>query len=442
MWAWDRASDVVRANPVLKPYRDEPSVPAGFGAEGPVTSDDVRVAASVGSEFEDVLLNSDAEATEGGVRLNVEDAEAWLTDPQTSYPVIIDPSYHIQGGNLYWDTYLNNRYTSDYSLRTYLLIGTYNGGYNKVRTFMTWKVPSWLSSVEITGATLYLWNYHSWSCNSRSWDVFVSETITSYRTWSNQPKALKPYIYPGTAYVYSRQSGTRGYSSSCSDGWVSSNVKNHVQYWVDQGVSKGGLMIRSKSETDSYGWKRFNSSNASSKKPYITVTYNRKPDTPTNLQIDGVTPVAGESVTFEYTDLIPEFSATVSDPDGGTVSALFTIREDGVIIHDKVEGSEVDSGQVSSWELPHELRYGSVYTVEVHASDGSLTSENSVLSATGGSDPNGWTFTAVLPGTSSGGPGSLAPDVDEIPTSCDTTALVVPSLSPSPSPSVLECGGN
>ncbi|MCB2413571.1 hypothetical protein LGT39_12030 [Demequina sp. TTPB684] len=109
------------------------------------------------------------------------------------------------------------------------------------------------------------------------------------------------------------------------------------------------------------------------------------PQAPTAITVDG------QALTADVTSSVerPILGATVTDVDGGEVWAVFTVKQDGLIIMDSVEGtkSTVSPGgsAISTVELPYAVTSGSRYTVEVRAFDGHLAS------GVAASDPFGFT---------------------------------------------------
>lgn len=70
----------------------------------------------------------------------------------------------------------------------------------------------------------------------------------------------------------------------------------------------------------------------------------------------------------------PTLAATVTDADGGTVWAVFTVLRNGVVVLDSVPGGSVTlaagASGTSSVALPFEIHPGDEYTLEVQAYDG------------------------------------------------------------------------
>ncbi len=152
------------------------------------------------------------------------------------------------------------------SAQTELKLGN-NGSGQVARSFLAFPMSK-ITGKQILGAKLNLWNFHSWSCNARSWEVWDTGTASTSTRWTAQPSWNRKWAM---------STATKGYSSSCADGWVSQDITSLAAAWASNGNATNTLGIRATDETDSYGWKRFNSGNAASNTPYMSVTYNTKP---------------------------------------------------------------------------------------------------------------------------------------------------------------------
>ena len=106
-----------------------------------------------------------------------------------------------------------------------------------------------------------------------------------------------------------------------------------VQGWADGTDKTRGVYLIATEEGSNYSWKRFYSRDYydSGKRPKIEYTYNTYPNTPTTLTADdGEVGTPVNLATVANTELDGDtvaVSATVSDPDGGKVRALFDIYE-------------------------------------------------------------------------------------------------------------------
>ena len=240
--------------------------------------------------------------------------QGWLADPARVFPITIDPTYASANVTTSFDTYVSSAYpTAEYSTATELRVGTYNGGGDKYRSFLTFPLAS-ITGKQIVSASLSLYEFHSWSCTAKPFYVYSAYGATSATNWSNQPAAPTSYGSLNTA---------KGYSSSCAAGRVSVPVTSLVSAWSGSTSTAGAIRLHA-SETDSYGWKKFYSLE-SSQDPYLTFTYNRKPNAATapTLQAPSATsytPPGSSTAMLFTTDSTPQFSSKATDPDANTVS--------------------------------------------------------------------------------------------------------------------------
>ncbi|MEV7280409.1 DNRLRE domain-containing protein [Streptomyces sp. NPDC093111] len=187
----------------------------------------------------------------------------FLADPATKYPVTVDPAVNIGAS---FDTFVQQGYTTDMSTSTELKLGN-NGAGQIARSFLHFPMAG-ISGKQILGAKLNLFNSHSWSCTPSSWEVWDTPHATTASRWTNQP---------GFTTKWATSTATKGFSSACADGWVSQDIKNLAVAWAANGNSTNSLGLKATAESDPYSWKRFNSGNAATNTPYISVTYNAVP---------------------------------------------------------------------------------------------------------------------------------------------------------------------
>ncbi|MER6298968.1 DNRLRE domain-containing protein [Kitasatospora sp. NPDC001539] len=227
---------------------------------------------------------------------------AFLNDPRTTYPVTIDPAVNIGVG---FDTFVQQGYSTDVSAQTELKLGN-NGSGQVARSFLQFPMAK-ISGKQITSGKLNLWNFHSWSCTAKSWEVWDTGTATTATRWTAQPNWNKKWA---------TSTATKGYSSSCNDGWVNQDITSLVKAWAANGNANNTLGIRATDESDPYGWKKFNSGNASSNTPYLSVTYNTPP---------AVSTLVSPADTVRLNDATPTLSAKATDPDGGNIALDFEV---------------------------------------------------------------------------------------------------------------------
>jgi RHS repeat-associated protein len=385
---WDATYDTQLANPVTQDWSaEQPPLWAGTPADLDALSDPDAVAGtdeSAGTAEPDAAAEAgvpdpgvtavvpvDVTVDGDAAEVTMTPGAEFLTDPDVQYPVVVDPSVSL---SLPRDTFVQTDWSDDASLQTDLRVGTYNGT-DKARSFLNVDVSKILGK-KITSAKLNLWQFHSWSCTAKSWEVWSTGLSETGTVWGNQPSW-------GTKYATT--SDTQGHSAPCPDAWSNVTITNLVQAWADGSGKTRGLGLRATSETDEYGWKRFNSTNASSGKPTITVSYNSYPDKPGTSSIKSGQyawyPSKGDPDARLYVKTkLPEFSNVVTDPDGGTVRGVFDVLQGSTLIWDTKTGTSVASGSYSSFTPGSgatPLTEGASYTSRVWAHDGSLRSKTS-----------------------------------------------------------------
>ena len=308
---------------------------------------------AVGMRF----VADDTKRNRGDLVLSVD--AAWLAASERAFPITIDPTT-TQG--VYSDTWVQQDWTTTQAGSTELRAG-YNGS-NIARSLLSFNSDAY-KGADVTSATLSLWENHSWSCTARQVNVLSSNAFTTSTTWANQPTAGSVY---GSATV------AKGFSSSCAAGWVSIPVTSLVDAWAATGGVRA-LQVRAASETDSYGWKKFNSANAASNVPKLSVTYNRYPTVPGTATHTPGTTSTNPAAPGWSTTKTPTLKAVVSDPDGGSVKGLFRMWRNGTVVLNNVAGSTVTSGGTSQYTVPAGLLVeGGQYEFRAYGNDGSLTS--------------------------------------------------------------------
>ncbi|MFI6935461.1 DNRLRE domain-containing protein [Streptomyces sp. NPDC050287] len=274
----------------------------------------------------------------------------FLADEKTQFPVTIDPTINVGAS---FDTFVQEGYTTDQSSATELKVGN-NGSGQKARSFLSFPMKN-ITGKQINAAKLNLFEFHSWSCTAKGWEVVSTGAASTSTRWTGQPTW-------GATYATSTQ--TKGFSSSCNDGWVNADVTSLVKSWASNGNGSNHLGLRAADESDPYGWKRFNSGNAASNTPYLSVTYNSIPDVPTLIA-----PAASAATNVTT----PTLSAKALDGDGSQVKFDFEVwASNGTAALRSGASGYVASGAQASWK-PTALPAGA-YKWRARSSDGSATS--------------------------------------------------------------------
>jgi RHS repeat-associated protein len=274
---------------------------------------------------------------------------AFLADPKVALPIVIDPTASLYSTS---DTWVQSDSTVSKFTNVELRAGTFDSGTTKARSLLLFNTST-LTGKHIISANLNLYEFHSYSCTAKPVNVYkVTSSWGSSTIWSNQP-TISSTIY-GTLNV------AKGYSSSCPAGTIVIPVTSLVQEWAN-GTVNHGLEIKGGSETDNLGWKKFNSADASSGDPYLSVTYNSIPAVPS-----GQTPVAG----FYSNDQTPALTATFSDTDGGTGTLYFDVLSAGGSVLQSGSKTGVASGSAGTWSPPSGLASQTTYMWRVRSYDG------------------------------------------------------------------------
>ncbi|MET9035290.1 DNRLRE domain-containing protein [Streptomyces mirabilis] len=274
----------------------------------------------------------------------------FLADAKTQFPVTIDPSINVGTS---FDTFVQQDYATDQSTSTELKLGN-NGSGQVARSFLSFPMTN-ITGKQISSAKLNLYEFHSWSCTAKGWDVWTAGHAGTTTRWTAQPTWY-------TNYATSTQ--TKGFSSSCNDGWVNADVTSMVQSWASNGNGANHLGLRASDESDPYGWKRFNSGNAASNTPYLSATYNSIPGVPTLIS------PADKGATNDTT---PTLSAKALDGDGSQVTLDYEVwASNGTSAMQSGSSAAVASGATATW-TPTALPQGT-YKWRARSGDGKANS--------------------------------------------------------------------
>lgn len=380
-FAWDADADAYSVRPVLQEWSDElPDLPgvrptSEWLTEAQKDLVEHYTAGHVDQPAEPIGLTLNER--DGGLWLGIDVDEEWWRGEDVEYPLVIDPAGATL--NASFDTYVNSGYpSSSYHTRTEFFVGTPNSGTHKYRTFLNFNYAP-AADARIYEAQLAVYMHHSWSCSARQWEVINAHAATSSTNWSNQP---------GVGSHDTRASTTRGYSTSCAAGWATVDITPMVEHMVDTFGSHGtkrGIRLRSVSETDNYGWKRFFSSNYHpDATPLVSIRFNTPPSQPVDVMVDGRQAAQGEIVVLDdFADV--ELTATTTDPEGASVSMTWEVLGlDGSVVAGPFTSGTGASGEPSSEAVSLGLQPGVQYRVRATGSDAKDDSDASTVTS--------WTF--------------------------------------------------
>ncbi|MDQ1013133.1 RHS repeat-associated protein [Streptomyces sp. V4I23] len=344
-------------------------------APPPLMWDGTQDAKSKEPENAQVVTTTVETAADGRQTLVLKPSATFLSDPDVTYPVVVDPTNTLAGPTT--DTWIQyDAYPTSQRGSTELKAGTYDG-VQKARSFLKFDVAQYTGK-KIVDTDLRLYSYYSSTCSTTGSGVQVrritSDWDPSAISWSAQPSTTTTGAVTSTA--------AKGYNSSCPAGLVSWDVDAVVQAWAD-GQPNYGVRLAAVSETDTLTWRRYRSANYvdgahdPNVEPSLTVTYNSYPAVPT---AQAITPSAVNAYNAKryVTSLTPTMSAKVSDADGGTVKAQFEVTpdpayNDTTYTYTALSGS-VASGSTASLTIPSTSAFpsGTHLRYRVRGYDGSL----------------------------------------------------------------------
>jgi hypothetical protein len=258
----------------------------------------------------------------------------FLMDPETVYPVVVDPSVS-QLSNVF-DTLVKRGENVDWSQNTELHIGdpgtTNPDGTSRLsRSFITWNTSP-IADALVLDAELSLYNVHSGNadCSPATWTVWATGAPSTASRWTSQPQWIQQYA---------SSTATAGRTECGGDGWITADVTTLAQTWASAGNTRSHMGLRAPSVSTTQ-WKQVRSADAATNPPKLVVHYNYRPGTgidrqagPPFLAYDGV---------YVVDSLTPVLRDTFPDADSDTVNGTFEIR-------DVVTDQQVGGYLVSPW---------------------------------------------------------------------------------------------
>ncbi|GAA3161143.1 hypothetical protein GCM10010466_60100 [Planomonospora alba] len=245
--------------------------------------------------------------TENGQQLLVlkPDAE-FLADPDTQYPVVVDPTTTL---GVYTDGFVRT-HIADMANGDYLKVGSSDGGDTKQRSLIKFNVAS-LVGKHVTAAEMRLWTSDIWTSSQTGPGVLVRRLLANWSTatthWGNQPT----FTNTGAVTVKSAYKST----------WMKFPITAITQAWA-AGSPNYGVHVMGASETDIRSARWFHSGNSGSvNPPALVVTYNSYPATATVKTVGVATGTDGVA----YSTATPSLYGAAKDADGGVSRIYFEV---------------------------------------------------------------------------------------------------------------------
>ncbi|MFJ2646705.1 LamG-like jellyroll fold domain-containing protein [Streptomyces sp. NPDC087420] len=317
--------------------------------------------------------------------LTITPDQDFLTDPDTTFPVVLDPqttSASLSG----WTTVWSNSTSTSFWKTSHALGVGYDAFLDDkfARSLYQFDTHT-LGGKKVLSATFTALEVWSANCSAKSVQLWRTGAISSSTTWAHQPSWSAQVDSVSTA---------KGYSSSCPGGNVSFDATSAVSYTAGQSSATTTLGLRA-SETDSIAWKQFAS--PSDTKPTLSVTFVSAPSTPTGLKLSSPLLACGasSSVAVNIRTLTPTLSAVVQSADGSqaTLRPNFALYQYDPDIADPqvASGSPsayVTDGKTGTWTTP-KLKDGQTYWFKAR------TEYHYSFNGTAASMYSGWTTTGA-----------------------------------------------
>lgn len=232
-----------------------------YGADGePVFELGALYAEDSAGAYTEDLAYTVREAADGSIVITVSMSEAYASDPERVYPILIDPSVVIKGSSDVKDAFVSSLNDStNYGSNNYLRTG-WSTNYNVRRSYIKFDIPTSVPGYSITSAYMSL----------KLHDCGNAPTVKAYRvtgswsestiTWNNKP-----------GYTSTNASSA---ATLQADDWYKFNVTDIVKKWCKGDNSNYGFLVKDDTESGSGNWATFYSSEAeSSNQPELSITY-------------------------------------------------------------------------------------------------------------------------------------------------------------------------
>jgi hypothetical protein len=275
---------------------------------------------------------------------------ALLDDPQTVYPVTIDPE--ATRGRTGFTTVVSGApdrgYWGGHAGRLAKVGQCYNGngecnGIGIARSYFNFNVEFFRPKIIISTAVNIFLDY-SPSCSARVVTAQSTTPVSASTTWRRQPTLRHTLSSLNIAY---------GYNSTCSP----RSVGFPAGALVTDGLVNGGtatVLLRASNESDQLAWKKFRSN------PYLEINYNTRPNAPVMRTVENRTCALSPNQPH-VNPLIdndprrprgPKFVASASDADGGTLTVEFELLIKGGAALSTVRVGPKASGSQFSVDVP------------------------------------------------------------------------------------------
>ncbi|MGW1278875.1 LamG-like jellyroll fold domain-containing protein [Streptomyces tsukubensis] len=239
--------------------------------------------------------------------------QAFLSAPETAYPVVIDPpavSATLTGWTAIWSS---SPSTSFWKTSHALGVGYDAWVDNKKSKSLFQFDTRRVAGKKILNATFTAYAIWSANCTKKDVHLYRTNAISSGTTWNKPPT--------GWSRV-TTVSAAKGFSADCPDGDIEFDATSAVAYTAKAKSTTTTLGLTA-SDTDPIAWKQFMSPAddraTSTRKPRLSITYVTPPTTaPTLVKLSDPNLACSASTSPALIrDSTPRMTATPTNADGG-----------------------------------------------------------------------------------------------------------------------------
>ncbi|GAA2357685.1 hypothetical protein GCM10010432_10590 [Catellatospora methionotrophica] len=302
---------------------------------------------------------------------------AWLNDPATRYPVVVDPGIEVDHGVGFDEFVQNTIDLSDNQSKTELKVGYTNDGCQcYARSYLRFDGLTAFGGAKIHSAQLNLWQTWSHNCTATTWKAARTTHVAGWVQWNNEPTHME---------AAGSSTDSKGWNSSCAAGWIDVDVAAAIDDTFNARGDSASIVIMS-DNWNIGSWKKFSSAEGGMT-PHIKLSYNRVP-TVSDVKAQGdPTCRTGAGMRLYLNTLTPTFSAYVGDEDAQNVRLQVEITPLGGSARPLVESTVGARNSYLNVTVPggQALAVNTVYTYRARAVD--LAPDASVVDVSGWSPP-------------------------------------------------------
>ena len=302
---------------------------------------------------------------EDGLKITYRFSDEWLNDSDRVFPIFVDPTI-----NSPTDIYISSKYSkTSYGSATELKAGYYDAttGYNRSLLKFDCSTTNIPKNAGISKATLRVYQFHTYFNNqaTTAYLGLAKKSFTASSTWDSLG-CSKADTSLFSAYQSKSYAG-RGV-------WVEWNVASAVQNWVHGNATNYGFVFYQKEGTASQEpecWRKFNSAQASEKKPQLVVSYTNTPDSATSLSATPTYPKPGTySFTVNWGNITPKANIRKIEYRviKGVTSATGHTQNGGTTVKDWTTLKSVSDGAAGSTNISLTVAEG-CYAIAVRGID-------------------------------------------------------------------------